>query len=166
MPEPETTDTRVREYCRSQPEGETIYPSDVADALGISWEDAEEVLARLLPKDVPIASATVGRCGVSFGGDYQIAANSYEPGCRLVYALTWYPKGYGPSFDQGCLCVVRPPPDEDWDGVGLSREHAAPFLNAIRKVIEEHMARPLAERQTELDVLAAKWDAEIANEQC
>lgn len=102
-------------------------------------------------------------CSVGYGGNYKIIGDAFGPECRNPYHLTWLPKGYGPSYDQYCIGLIREPIGENWDSIGLGQ---APLLAAICQVIEAHMARPLSERQAEIDVLAAKRKVECENEQC
>lgn len=80
-----------------------------------------------------------GHCTVGRGGPYQIAKSGLEPGCEYPWHILWLPKGYAPTHNDYCICLIAKPPDEDWSEFGVKRGKRPPLIDAICEAIEKHM---------------------------
>ncbi len=85
-------------------------------------------------------AARNGHCAVGTGGPFEIASSGLEPGCRRPWHIVWLPKGYAPTRDDYCICLVAKPPDEDWSESGVGEGNLPPLIEAICKAIDDHMA--------------------------
>jgi hypothetical protein len=84
-------------------------------------------------------SDQTGCCSVGFGGPYQIAWSGLDPGCNHPWHISWLPHGYGPTKDDYVICLIAPPPTEDWSKFGLGSGERPPLIDAIIKAIEGYL---------------------------